>query len=100
MLDFGSFTGFDWDDGNYKKNWTRHGVSAAECEEVFFNRPVVAAPDPVHSGGEPRFCLLGHTDRGRELFVVFTARATLIRVISARGMTRKEREVYAALCTE
>lgn len=98
MFDFGIFTGFDWDDGNYKKNWVRHAVSAAECEEVFFNRPIVATPDADHSGLETRFCLLGRSDRGRELFVVFTQRGTLIRVISARDMTRREREVYAELC--
>ena len=31
-------TGFDWDEGNLLKNWEKHGVTAAECEEVFFNR--------------------------------------------------------------
>lgn len=87
-------TGFDWDEGNLLKNWEKHRVSAAECEEVFFNRPLVAAPDPGHSDEEPRFFVLGRTDAGRKLFLVFTTRGTHIQVISARNMTRRERERY------
>jgi uncharacterized DUF497 family protein len=36
----------------------------------------------------------GHTDDGRLLVVVFTKRGTLIRIISARDMNRKERKFY------
>ncbi len=85
-----SCTGFDWDDGNAEKNWAKHRVSAAECEQVFFNHPLLAFPDLIHSEGEERFYILGQTNAGRRLFLVFTVRADLIRVISARGMTRKE----------
>ena len=87
-------TGFDWDEGNLLKNWEKHGVTAAECEEVLFNRPLVAAPDADHSQAEPRFFVLGRSDAGRKLFLVFTTRDNLIRVISARDMTRRERERY------
>jgi len=87
-------TGFDWDEGDLLKNWEKHGVTAAECEEVFFNRPLVAAPDAEHSADEPRFFLLGQSDGGRKLFLVFTTRENLIRVISARDMTKRERERY------
>lgn len=92
-----SATGFDWDAGNLEKNWTKHRVSAAECEQIFFNEPLVAAEDTVHSQAEPRFFALGRSDAGRLLFVVFTMRGTLIRVISARQMSRKERKVYENL---
>jgi len=88
--------GFQWDEGNLLKNWEKHRVSAMECEQVFFNRPLIAVPDVVHSTGEPRFFVLGQTDGGRGLFLVFTVRDDLIRVISARDMSRKERKVYAA----
>lgn len=71
-------------------------MSATECEQVFFNQPLIAAPDVAHSEQEPRFYLLGRTDSGRLLFVVFTPRDTLIRVISARDMSRKERKVYGS----
>lgn len=89
--------GFDWDEGNILKNWEKHGVSASECEQVFFNFPLVAASDENHSKIEARFYVLGHTDAGRRLFLVFAIRKNLIRVISARDMNRKERKVYETL---
>jgi uncharacterized protein len=87
-------TGFDWDEGNILKNWERHKVSDSECEQVFFNRPLVSFPDVDHSTDEPRFYALGQTDAGRHIFVAFTVRNNLIRVISARDMSRKERKVF------
>ena len=87
-------TGFDWDDGNVQKNWERHRVSALECEQVFFQRPVLVARDAAHSQDEVRYAALGKTSSDRRLFVVFTVRETLIRVISARGMSRRERRIY------
>lgn len=86
--------GFDWDQGNAIKNWRSHRVTQAECEQILFNRPLVAGEDSPHSQTEPRYFLLGETDAGRRLFVVFTIRGDLIRVISARGMNRRERKVY------
>ena len=87
-------TGFDWDEGNLLKNWEKHDVSVAECEQVFFNRPLLAQPDVKHSKAETRFYVLGQSDTGRPLFVVFTIRDQKIRVISARDMSRKERGSY------
>lgn len=86
--------GFDWDDGNLLKNWDKHGVSASECEQVFFNQPLVISPDAVHSRNETRFYTLGKSDSGKQLFIVFTVRNNLIRIISARDMNRKERGAY------
>jgi uncharacterized DUF497 family protein len=87
-------TGFQWDRHNAVKNRERHQVSVPECEEVFFNVPLLVQEDSKHSQREPRFYCLGETDAGRSLFVVFTIRGTLIRVISARDTSRREREVY------
>ena len=87
-------TGFDWDEGNLLKNWEKHQVSVAECEQVFFNRPLLAQQDVRHSVEEGRFYLLGRTDSRRRLFVAFTIRGKLIRVISARDMSRRERRSY------
>jgi len=87
-------SGFDWDAGNSVKNWDKHQVSGAECEEVFFNKPLIAAPDEKHSGSEPRIYVLGQTDAGRRLFVVVTIRDKLIRVISARDMSKREEKEY------
>jgi uncharacterized protein len=87
-------TGFQWDAGNADKNWDLHEVSRGECEQVFFNRPRLVAPDVEHSPREPRYAALGQTTAARQLAVIFTIRGTLIRVISARDMSRRERRIY------
>lgn len=86
--------GFEWDEGNRKKNRIRHHVSAAECEQVFFNAPLLVSVDERHSSTEPRYYILGQTNAERRLFVVLTIRDNLIRVISARDMSRRERKEY------
>jgi uncharacterized DUF497 family protein len=87
-------TGFEWDAGNSEKIRERHGVAQGECEEVFFNQPLLVTFDEKHSQDEPRYFGLGQTTAGRPLLVVFTIRGELIRVISAREMSHKEREIY------
>ena len=89
------YTGFDWDEGNARKN-EKHGVSKSEVEQVLLNAPLLLADDLTHSQQEPRFHALGRTDLDRRLHVTFTERGngTLIRPISARDMSRKERAVY------
>lgn len=89
-----SISGFEWDGGNSEKNWARHRVTRSECEQIFFNLPFVVADDLEHSQDEPRCYALGQTDGGRKLFLVFTIRGALIRVISARDMNRAERSIY------
>lgn len=86
--------GFQWDDGNSSKSWLKHGVAPTECEEIFFNRPLLLLTDEKHSGTETQHYALGHTNAGRPLLVVFTLRNNLIRVISARDMNKKERRIY------
>jgi uncharacterized DUF497 family protein len=66
----------------------------AQCEQIFFNRPLVIRPDTPHSRHETRYFALGRTDAGRLLFAAFTIRATLIRPISVRDMTRKEKLIH------
>jgi uncharacterized protein len=86
--------GFEWDSGNIDKNWIKHGVSPSECEQMFFNQPLVVTEDAVHSEEEERLFALGRTDAERLLFAVFTVRKDKIRIISARDMSSKERKVY------
>ena len=88
------FEGFDWDEGNVEKNWIAHQVTPQEAEQAFFNAPLFVAEDTKHSHHECRYFVLGQSDAGRELFVVFTRRNRRLRVISARDMHRKERKVY------
>jgi len=87
-------TGFDWDDANVTKNWERHRVTLEEAEDVFFHDPFVMRADLGHSRREKRFRALGRTAQGRALFVAFTIRGTVIRVISVRDMSRRENEEY------
>jgi len=91
---FSDCIGFDWDDANSQKNWESHRVTQEEAEDVFFNEPIVVRSDVHHSAREKRFYVLGQTDRGRLLFVAFTVRRNLIRVISARDMNAVERRIY------
>lgn len=85
---------FDWDSGNERKNEDKHQVTKYECEQVFFNTPLIVSNDEKHSAKENRYYTLGKTDEGRLIFLVFTIRNKMIRVISARDMSKKEREVY------
>jgi uncharacterized DUF497 family protein len=90
----GECIGFDWDESNTVKNWERHKVTPEEAEDVFFHDPLVVRSDVGHSSREKRYQALGQTSRGRLLFVAYTIRRKLIRVISGRDMNRREAEEY------
>lgn len=94
-MDWTHITGFEWDRGNARKN-EKHGVTQTEIEQVFHNAPLIVASDIKHSQQEDRHHALGRTDSGRNLHITFTLRAnqTLIRPISARDMSVKERSIY------
>ena len=96
MIDLKLITGFEWDEGNARKNAEKHDVSQAEAEQLFFNEPLLIVSDVMHSAFEIRLHALGKTDEARKLHATFTLRkqGTKIRVISARNMSRKEREYY------
>jgi uncharacterized DUF497 family protein len=86
---------FQWDEGNSDKNWIKHGITQSECEQAFFNFLFFVFDDRQYSQNEERFYALGRTDAGKGLFLVFTYREqSLIRVISARKMTKTERDFY------
>ena len=95
MTNLTEITGFDWDEGNARKN-EKHNVSMAEAEQVFFNAPLLVLEDSKHSKKEPRFHALGKSDEKRQLHITFTLRQAgeKIRVISARDMHKKERAIY------
>jgi len=98
MRDLGRIVGFDWDDGNSRKSTAKHEVSQREAEEVFADPRLLTFIDERHSESETRFHAYGKSETGRLLQVTFTLRArqdeTLIRVISARPMSRKEKARY------
>ncbi|MBN8962225.1 MAG: BrnT family toxin [Rhizobiales bacterium] len=96
MIDLGRIVGFEWDDGNRRKSADKHDVSPAEAEQVFLNKPLLLLDDTEHSATEQRFHAYGKTHTGRLLQIAFTLRqdATMLRVISARPMSAKERARY------
>jgi uncharacterized DUF497 family protein len=96
MFDLARITGFEWDEGNSRKSIEKHAVSHREAEQVFLDSRLLVLIDEKHSGNEKRFQAYGEAANGRRLQVSFTLRenATMIRVISARAMSRKERERY------
>ena len=96
MIDWSRVVVFNWDAGNERKSVDKHGVTRAEAEQPFFNEPLLVLEDDRHSAREFRFHALGRTNEMRRLHITFTLRAenTLIRIISARDMSVKERAVY------
>ncbi len=97
MIDLKRIAGFDWDHGNSRKSTDKHGVSQAEAEQVFLNTPLLLLPDVGHSATEQRYHAYGKTHAGPFLQIAFTLRqdATLLRIISVRPMSAKERTRYA-----
>jgi len=86
---------FDWDQWNLMKNEIKHGVSKLEAESCFFDPKAKIFRDKVHSNErEDRWILYASSLEGRVLMVGFTIRKDLIRIITARPASRKEREVY------
>lgn len=98
MRDLDRIAGFDWDDGNSRKSLAKHEVGRREAEEVFADSRLLIFTDERHSENENRLHAYGKSMAGRLLQVSFTLRARqgemLIRVISARPMSRKERARY------
>lgn len=96
MIDTDQIAGFDWNEGNNRKSADKHDVSQAEAESIFFNDPLIVVEDTKHSEDAARCHALGRTGQNRLLHITFTLRqrGTMIRVISARDMHRKERKIY------
>ena len=86
--------GFEWDDLKAEMNFSKHGVTFAEGVSVFENPLAVIFDDEVHSEGERREIIVGHSSEHRLLLVCFVERESLVRLISARPATVKERKDY------
>ena len=87
---------FDWDDNKNKINITKHGISFEEASSVFLDERALLFDDPEHSEEEDRFLLLGMSEDANLCIVCHCYREsdTVIRLISARKATKKERERY------
>lgn len=85
---------FEWDPKKAAQNLRKHGVSFYEAATVFGDGLGTTAPDPDHSLDEERYITVGMSERQRLVIVAHTERDERIRIISARELTRAEREVY------
>jgi uncharacterized DUF497 family protein len=85
---------FTWDPTKAAANLRKHGVGFAEAATAFADPWSAAVPDPVHSGSESRFILMGRSAQQRLLVVVHVERGDTLRLISARLATRLERRRY------
>lgn len=85
---------FEWDPEKAAGNLAKHGVSFEEAATVFGDPLGRIVDDPRHSSEEPRYVLLGYSERHRLLAVMFTKREEAIRLISVRKATRRERREY------
>ena len=85
---------FQWDAGNREKNWLKHRVTTAECEEAFFDPHKRLLRPALHGEHETRHLLIGHTADKRLLFVAFTMRGHTVRVISGRDAHKREKGLY------
>lgn len=83
-----------WDERKAASNRQKHGVTFAEACSVFEDSLAVIFDDPLHSNGEWREIIIGHSPYGRLLFVSFTERVDHIHIISARNATPTERRDY------
>lgn len=96
-INLANIAGFEWNEGNARKSADKHGVGQTEAEQMFLNRPLLLLDDAAHSLTERRYHAYGKTHAGRLLQVSFTLRhnETVLRVISTRPMSAKERARYA-----
>jgi len=86
----------NWDETKNKANVKKHGVSFEEAQTVFYDPLTKVSSDPEHSGQEDRFVAVGHSSHQRQLLVVHCYReeSRIIRIISARKLTRSEKKQY------
>lgn len=85
---------FEWDEEKATANLTKHGVSFEEAKTVFDDSLYVDFYDPDHYFDEHRYIIIGESHQGRLLIVSYTERDKVTRLISAREVTRSEREIY------
>lgn len=94
MVRLSRFSSFEWDKENFDKSYQKHGITPSEAEEVFLDEQAIIVRDIKHSQREDRFILIGKTTEEKTLFVVFTLRKKIVRIISARPTNRKEKVQY------
>jgi uncharacterized DUF497 family protein len=85
---------FAWDPTKAAGNLRKHGVDFREAATVFDDPLSMTFPDADHSVGEHRYLMLGVSARNRTLVVAHSDTGEVVRIISARAATRRERRFY------
>lgn len=85
---------FEWDENKARINLKNHAVGFVEARTVFVDPVARIFADAIHSLNEEREIIIGHSSSNRLLLVCFTERGQLIRIISARKVTKDERNNY------
>ena len=83
---------YEWDPNKAKSNYKKHGVRFADAVGVFEDENAITIPD-AHEN-EDRFITIGRDFLNRILVVVYTFRDVIIRIISARKATGREKKIY------
>ena len=85
---------FEWDAAKARANFVKHRISFDEAVTLADDAPE-AFDDLEHSSeDEDRFLVVGFSNRGRLLSVIVTPRGEYFRIISARGPTQREADMY------
>jgi uncharacterized DUF497 family protein len=84
---------FEWDEAKSEACFVQRGFDFAYAARAFFDPDRIVRADARHSYGEARYQLMGRIE-GRLFVVVYTARRTAIRVISARKANQREVKDY------
>ncbi|MDE0156236.1 MAG: BrnT family toxin [Gammaproteobacteria bacterium] len=85
---------FVWDNNKALSNIRKHDISFEEASTVLADNLSVTIPDPLHPGNEERLITIGQSERQRVLVVVHTEQGDVIRLISSRQATARERKRY------
>lgn len=85
---------FEWDPKKAAQNWRKHRVLFQEAATVFGDPLALTFKDPDHSIAEERFITVGMS-KDRKIFLVsHLDKGDIIRIISARLATPRERKQY------
>lgn len=85
---------FEWDPRKDKRNVSKHKVSFDEASTIFDDPHSRTFDDPDHSVEDQRFIIIGYSNRNRLLFVCHTDDEKVVRIISARDVTKSERKYH------
>ena len=85
---------FTWDPHKAAENQRKHRVDFREAATVLEDALSTTFPDPGHSRLERRYLTIGTSRHGRLLVVAHTEVGEVVRIISARRATRRERRFY------